>query len=456
MVVAVQTGCMPDFNAITSKWQSGSGAGGKGGHAGASNGSGGHPAQGGATNGGTSTAGEANGGRASGGKPNGNAGRVGAGGTGVSGTGPGGEAGIENGGNGGAEGGAPGTGGTGVGGSTPGTGGTSPNGGEAGAVCDPGFVTCPGGAECGTNLSHGNPTSSTFANCGACGVTCATTNTTSIACTAGQCAPSCAANFQDCNGPTANDGCEADLTSATTCGACGHLCSNFGAMTRACTSGHCAPACRTGYLDCTADSGSSADDGCETFVDSLTACGAACGTAGIACDPTQVCNTGVCGAAAGLVAMSIPFTASGQGQRFADLFAAGPDLTYATVTARFYAPGATNGTLSTYLVDTKTPNPGFSPLVVTDFATLSAGWIDITVPVPAPGGTFDTTHLHQITFDFDCTGAPSVNPTVIYLDRVWSSDGVINDTFDSAVPTIISSSFKKLDGSTFAWASAVP
>lgn len=458
MVVAAQTGCMPDFNAITSKWHPASGAGGKG-RGGTSSGSGGQPGQAGTTNGGTSSAGKADGGKANGGKANGNAGRMGMGGTGIGATGPGGEAGTENGGNGGAEGGATGVGGTsvGVGGtSVGGSGGTSTNGGEGGATCDPGFTTCPGSGDCATQLAEGEPSGSTFQNCGACGTTCSTANSTSVACTSGQCRATCATNFGDCNGPTANDGCEADLTSAATCNSCSHRCASFGTTARACTTGLCAPTCAADYLDCTADDGTHADDGCETYIDTLTACGATCSTAGVACDPDQVCNAGACVAASGLVAMSFPFTASGQGQRFADLFPAAPDLSYATVTARFYAPGAVNGTLSTYLVDTKSPQPDFTTFVITDFATLSAGWIDIAIPLPAPGGTFDTAHIHQITFDFDSTGTPASNPTVVYLDSVRSSDGVINDTFDSTSGSIVGSSLKKFDGSTATWVSALP
>jgi hypothetical protein len=453
IMVAAQTGCMPDFDAITSKWQAESGAGGKGNHGGSP--SGGRAPQAGTANGGASNAGKASGGRASGGKPNG--GRPSAGGTGgtsVGNSGPGGEAGTDNGGNGGAtEGGATGVGGTSSG--TAGSGGTSPNGGEAGAPCDPGFKTCPFFEDCSTQLSEGNAVSQTFANCGECGVTCSVTHATSAACTAGHCEPACATNFADCNASSANDGCEADLTSVTTCGSCGHACSTQGAAARACTGGLCAPTCGGGYLDCAADDGTQPDDGCDTFADSLATCGVTCSSAGVACGPTEVCNAGLCGSASGLVALSVPFASSGQTQRFADVFQAGPDLTGATVTVRMYAPGATNGTLSTYLVDLNA-SPTFSVPVFTEFATLSAGWTDIVVPVPPAGGTFDTTHVHQVTFDFASTGTPAINPTVIYIDRVWSSDLTIQDGFDSGFGSMIPSSLQKIDGSTLGWVSATP
>jgi hypothetical protein len=456
MVVAAQTGCMPDFDAITSKWQ----PAGRGGKAGASSG-GGQAGQAGAAAGGTSSGGKA-GGQSSGGKSNGNAGKPGTGGTGTGGsgaggTGPGGEAGTENAGNAGqTEGGSTGVGGTGTGGASSGTGGTSASGGEGGAVCEPGFTTCPGFEDCATNVSQGNPDGSTVENCGACGVTCSTANATSAACTAGVCRPTCSPNFADCNGTSSNDGCEADLTNVASCGACDHRCSLFGTSARACTTGRCAPTCAAGYLDCTADDGAHADDGCETYTDTLAGCGSTCSDPGLACAPEQVCNAGVCGAASGLVAMTVPFTDSGQGQRYADVFTAAPDLTYATVTARIYAPGATNGTLSAYLTDTALPAPGFSAYTTVSFETLAAGWTDVVVAVPPPGGTFDTAHLHQLTFDFDSIGAHSTSPTVFYLDSVWSSDGVIHDTFDTTTQSMITSGLKKLDGSSFPWVSAIP
>ncbi len=171
-----------------------------------------------------SSAGKANGGKANGGKPG--TGGTGTGGTGPGDSGPGGEAGSENGGA--TEGGATGVGGTGAGGTTSGTGGTAPNGGEGGAMCEPGFETCPGFAECSTNLAVGDPVGSTVTNCGACGLSCSTVNVDTAACASGVCQPTCSANYGDCS-TAANDGCETDLTTTTRCGSCDHACSNTGA-----------------------------------------------------------------------------------------------------------------------------------------------------------------------------------------------------------------------------------
>jgi hypothetical protein len=434
---------MPEFDAITSKWQASGGSAGKGG-----SGGGGHPGQGGTTtNGGMSSAGKANGGKANGGKANG--GKPGTGGGGVGGTGdsgPGGEAGSENGGNGGAtEGGATGVGGT-------GTGGTAPNGGEGGALCEPGFETCPGLAECSTNLAVGDPVGSTVTNCGACGVSCSTANVDTAACASGVCQPTCSANYGDCN-TAANDGCETDLTTPTWCGSCEHACSKTGAATRACTSGACAPTCGARYLDCNVDDGTSADDGCETFVDALAACGETCNGGGTACNPDQVCNTGVCGAAAGLIQMNIPFSAAGQGQRYADVFAA-PDLTGQAVIVRLYAPGAANGFVQVFLTDNGNPTV-FGAMTQIDFSVLSAGWTDIVVDTGQPDGSFDTADVHQVSFDFYTTTSTS-NPTVVYLDAVWSSDVQINDTFDTTTGSMIASTRLVVAGSTFGWVASVP
>jgi len=452
-VVAAQTGCMPDFDKLSSNWQPASGSGGTGAHAGSGAKEGGRGGTGGA-NGGTTNGGRSNGGSPNGGGPNGGRGGGARAGTGSGATSPGGEAGAENGGSGAeTEGGASGGGGT---AGTSGVSGTSALGGEAGAVCDPGYTTCPGSGECATRLDVGDASGATVNNCGTCGVTCSTANATSATCTDGACQATCASNFADCNGTTANDGCEADLTTPVTCGSCTHACSTAGVSIRACTSGACAPTCGASYLDCVADDGSHTDDGCETFVDSLSNCGVTCAAAGVACNPDEVCASGLCGPASGLVQMSIPFTASGQAQRYADVFSQ-PDLTGSTVTVRMYAPGATNGSVSTFLVDGSS-NSVFSPAVTTDFSILSAGWTDIVVPVPAAGGGFETTAVHQVTFDFTATSAagPWENPTLVYIDRVWSSNGAVNDTFDTTSGSTVASTRVVLTGSSFAWVASVP
>jgi hypothetical protein len=79
------------------------------------------------------------------------------------------------------------------------------------------------------------------------------------ACVAGQCAPgTCAKGWADCNG-LASDGCEVDLSAATSCGACGVSCSGSPHADAACVAGACSTACQDGYGDCNHD----VADGCE-------------------------------------------------------------------------------------------------------------------------------------------------------------------------------------------------
>ncbi len=466
---------MPDFDKLSSEWRPASGAAGKHEHAGAS----GKPEFGGGPNGGMSGGGAPHGGK---GGEHASAGRGGTGGS----NNPGGEAGSENAGNGGenegATGGTNSTGGKGGTNSTGGKGGTNSTGGTtsaggtisaggmtstggtagmtasggmAGVMCEPGYATCSGSGDCATHLATGNPSGSTVNDCGTCGVTCSLTNASAATCTSGTCNPTCTGTSADCNASTANDGCESDLTMPTSCGSCDHPCSTNGATARSCMSGGlCVPTCSPKYLDCTADDGTHTDDGCETYVDALAACGATCSTPGTTCNPNQVCNGGACATASGLVAMSIPFTASGQGQRYADVFPALPNLTGSTVTLRMYAPNATSGSLSAHISDV----PGNSgPNTSVPFTTLSAGWTDVVVQVGQPNGSYDPSRPHQVTIEFYASGTgPWANPTVVYLDGVWSGNLVVNDTFDSTQGNMVASTLLTVSGSSFGWVAATP
>jgi hypothetical protein len=463
LIAIAQPGCMPDFNKLSAEWQPAAGTSGHSGHGG-TGGTSGQGALGGTSNGGMSNGGTSNGGMLNGGKggkggsgAHPSAGHGGSGGT-TGGTGA--EAGVENAGNGGVnEAGTTSLGGT--GGSTGGTGGTGGSsatggtGGEAGGMCDPGFTTCPGTGNCETSLADGNPSGSTVTDCGACGVTCSLTNAASAKCNNGTCKPTCTGAAADCNASTANDGCEADLTSTATCGKCGHACSKDGAPTTACTDGVCVPTCAAKYLDCTTDTGANPDDGCETYTDGLTTCGGTTCGGGTACNPDQVCNSGTCGPASGLVAMSIPFTASGQGQRYADKFPSSlVDLAGSKVTLRMYAPGATNGYVNLNLTDSSFKQ---GPITSVQFSTLSAGWTDVDVPTNAGSNGYDASHSYQVTIEVYTSGTgPWANPTVIYLDSVWTANLTFTDTFDTTTGNMVASSLLVVSGSSYTWTASVP
>jgi hypothetical protein len=452
LIVIAQPGCMPDFNALSEKWQPESGASGKPQHGGSSGSSGEAPVAG-MSNGGMSTGGTSNGGMSTGGGGHGQGGKGGghpSAGVGGS-TGSGAVAGMENAGNGGEnEAGSGGTGGTTESGGTGGTSGTSGNGGEGGLQCDPALTICPGSDAC-TDLTVGNPSGATVTDCGACGVTCSLTNAATATCSASVCHPVCQGTFANCNGSTANDGCEADLSSTATCGSCGRACSAYGApTTRACTDGKCVPTCGAKYADCVLDDGTTADNGCETYLDGLTTCGTGC-TGGVACDPDQVCNNGACVTADGLAVMSIPFTAAGQGQRYADKFTL-VNLSGATLTLRVYAPGATNGYMNVLFVDASFAQ---GAAVTTPFTTLSAGWTDVSIP--AQSGSYDPTSIYQISIEFYTSGTgPWLNPTVIYLDGVRSSNLAVNDTFDTSKGNMVTSSLLFVSGSSLGWTASIP
>lgn len=100
--------------------------------------------------------------------------------------------------------------------------------------------TCPAGfGDCNMNPADGCETDlSTVTACGSCATPCpARANATAI-CSGGACVYSCLGGFDDCNGAI-DDGCEANLSSAATCGSCTTMC----AAGQECAAGGCTSAC---------------------------------------------------------------------------------------------------------------------------------------------------------------------------------------------------------------------
>jgi hypothetical protein len=119
-------------------------------------------------------------------------------------------------------------------------------------------------------------------NCGACGNQCAAGQ----ACSAGQCAPSCADGQTSCEGR-----CVDTASDPAHCGACGAKCAAPGAA-NACVAGKCAfGSCNAGFADCDGDQ----TNGCEKPVDADLA---NCGGCGVACAPLNAtapaCAAGKC------------------------------------------------------------------------------------------------------------------------------------------------------------------
>ncbi len=154
-------------------------------------------------------------------------------------------------------------------------------------TCNPGFANCDGSAANGCETVPATDT----AHCGACGNTCSLANAEPV-CAAGACAiGSCAEGYANCDGIAAN-GCEVALdTSAAHCGACGSACSLSNA-TAVCAAGACAVgACSTGFANCDGD----AATGCETDLSSVTSCGACGVTCASGPHSTPTCGASTCG-----------------------------------------------------------------------------------------------------------------------------------------------------------------
>ncbi len=150
-------------------------------------------------------------------------------------------------------------------------------------TCNPGFADCNGLAADGCEVDLGS-----VASCGACGNACSLPHATA-ACAAGSCAVgACAAGFADCDPAAA--GCETDLSSVASCGACGQACASGPHATPTCGGGTCGITCDPGFGDCDGV----ATNGCEV---DLTADGGHCGTCATACGHATTCQSGACSTA---------------------------------------------------------------------------------------------------------------------------------------------------------------
>ncbi|MEZ4389578.1 MAG: hypothetical protein R3A48_00670 [Polyangiales bacterium] len=155
--------------------------------------------------------------------------------------------------------------------------------GACGITCAMGFADCDENPAngCEADLSTSN------SHCGACGRACALTGATST-CRAGACSlVACTTGRADCDENPAN-GCEADLTSVSSCASCGRVCGSAN-NTPTCTTQGCSLACNAGFGNCDGN----AANGCETAVNTLTNCGG-CGTVCGSANNTPACTGGRC------------------------------------------------------------------------------------------------------------------------------------------------------------------
>lgn len=150
-------------------------------------------------------------------------------------------------------------------------------------ACDPGFGDCNADPADGCEARL---TSS--AHCGACDAPCARPGGVA-SCATGACELiGCAAGFADCNADPA-DGCERALSAVTSCGGCDALCDLPDAV-EVCVDGRCAiDGCEDGLGDCDRVPG----NGCEASLTTAVDCGA-CGERCTFPHASGLCVDGAC------------------------------------------------------------------------------------------------------------------------------------------------------------------
>lgn len=144
-----------------------------------------------------------------------------------------------------------------------------------------------GTADCDRDPANGCEASlATLEHCGGCGVRCAI-DRAGERCEAGVCvALACDPLFAECDGD-ARTICETSLATVADCGGCGVGCEIDYGMGR-CEAGVCAiRRCDPGYDDCDA----LVENGCEADLESEVSCGAC----GVACGDGRRCDRGRCG-----------------------------------------------------------------------------------------------------------------------------------------------------------------
>jgi hypothetical protein len=142
--------------------------------------------------------------------------------------------------------------------------------------CEPGFGRCETGGPC-VALANDED------NCGACGQACEDDET----CYGGRCTTAtCDTDRADCNG---DGSCETLLTSIATCGLCGVSCDPEQASAE-CVAGRCAiDTCDPGFADCDG----AEHNGCEVNIRTTDTCGA-CDTGCFIAGASASCSTGTC------------------------------------------------------------------------------------------------------------------------------------------------------------------
>jgi hypothetical protein len=154
---------------------------------------------------------------------------------------------------------------------------------------------------------------------------------------------------------------------------------------------------------------------------------------------------------------------TGQGQRFNVQNLSNPSTPYnlsgATLVIRAYAPGAVGGDLSVFFRSTSTTD---SPAMKIALSTLTSGFVDVSVPVPAATGNFDPTMVDVVRIEVEADanyGTTFQTPaTLVYLDSVTSSNSADSQLF-TTTPSgtdFATSGARQVAGSTATWAATYP
>jgi hypothetical protein len=142
--------------------------------------------------------------------------------------------------------------------------------GTCGIFCNIGSNNCDGSLATGCEVNS----ASDPLNCGVCNFQCPVPPHTTVMCISGLCQmPVCLAGWGDCH--TLSLGCESDLANDPQhCGSCGTACPKPANTVAHCASNTCgAPTCTANYGNCDGDL---LGNGCETHLNSNQNCGS-CG-----------------------------------------------------------------------------------------------------------------------------------------------------------------------------------
>jgi len=146
--------------------------------------------------------------------------------------------------------------------------------------------------------------------------------------------------------------------------------------------------------------------------------------------------------ASGVAVFTVPLAASGDGQRFIYRNNTPSGTTYnlsgATLDIVAYAPGATGGDLHVFFASGTSTTNYSSTATDVALSTLATGFRTVKIPVPsAVSGAFDPTLILVTRIEVEAGsgfGTSWKTPaTVVYIDSISSSNGVLRDTFDTTI-----------------------